>query len=486
MKNLSLTTRLNASFSVILLVTVVLAAVSWKTVSDLSGALQKSTTITAKKGTVLSDIVARSGKMRGSVRGVIMYTLTNRPDMVQRSRSEFAAFGQDVLNAAATLGSLPLSNPEKEAEEAIQSAVRDWIPILNEISRLCASGQTGADLDPWTRKSIAAADRLDRATDILDGLVKKEFSEVTEFARSSVLKAKVAALPVIALAIAAGIVGLLIVARSNKQLRTVARELGEGAGCLSEAATHVSRLGHDLAGTASRQAASTEETSAAAEEVSTMARKIVDDASVASGLVAESRTCVETGAAELDRMSTAVERMNASTESVSKIIRVIEEIALQTNILALNAAVEAARVGNAGAGFAIVADEVRTLAKRSAQAANETSTLIVDAVESCRLGASYIAPLRDAFSRIRTVTGDVSGLVEQLHESCLQQSIGMQQIGKAMTNIEQGTQHTAASAEQSAAAGEQMLAQASTLHGLGETVRALVGIEEPAGRGMRR
>lgn len=212
--------------------------------------------------------------------------------------------------------------------------------------------------------------------------MKQEFAEAAEVSESAVSNARLEALPVIAIAILAAVGGLLVVRRSNKQLRALIQNLGESSVCPTEAALQVSQMGQSLSDTASHQAASTEETSAAADHVDEMARKIGANAVLASGLVSQSRTAVETGAADLDRMSSAAERMNTAAESVSRITRVIEDIAFQTNILALNAAVEAARVGSAGAGFAVVADEVRTLSKRSADAASETSALIQDAVLS--------------------------------------------------------------------------------------------------------
>jgi methyl-accepting chemotaxis protein/methyl-accepting chemotaxis protein-1 (serine sensor receptor) len=167
---------------------------------------------------------------------------------------------------------------------------------------------------------------------------------------------------------------------------------------------------------------------------------------------------------------------------VAKIIRVIDEIAFQTNILALNAAVEAARAGEAGMGFAVVADEVRNLAQRSAQAAKDTAALIEESIARSREGSTKLDQVAGAIRAITESSGKVKVLVDEVKQGSEEQARGIRQIAKAISHMEQVTQKSAASAEASASAGQQMSAQAETLRQVAEQLQAMVGSEDSRAR----
>jgi methyl-accepting chemotaxis protein len=168
-------------------------------------------------------------------------------------------------------------------------------------------------------------------------------------------------------------------------------------------------------------------------------------------------------------------------------VKVIDEIAFQTNILALNAAVEAARAGAAGQGFAVVADEVRNLAQRSAQAARETATLIEESVAMSRGGSDKVQQVADAIHSITGSTAKVRTLVDEVAAGSQEQSRGIEQISKAISEMEQVTQQAAAGAEESAAAGQQLSAQADALRHAVNHLRSMVdGTTFGAATGTRR
>jgi methyl-accepting chemotaxis protein len=173
-------------------------------------------------------------------------------------------------------------------------------------------------------------------------------------------------------------------------------------------------------------------------------------------------------------MAVSMDEINASSDAISKIIRVIDEIAFQTNILALNAAVEAARAGEAGLGFAVVADEVRNLAQRCAQAAKDTAGMIEESISKSNDGKTKLDRVAKAVRSITESAGKAKTLVDEVKLGNEEQARGIEQIAKGITQMEQVTQSTAAQAEESAAASSELSTQAQAIGLVVLRIRALV------------
>jgi methyl-accepting chemotaxis protein/methyl-accepting chemotaxis protein-1 (serine sensor receptor) len=206
-----------------------------------------------------------------------------------------------------------------------------------------------------------------------------------------------------------------------------------------------------------------------------MARKNSENARGAADLVAQSQQKFDRTKQSLDQMIAAIDQIHTQSGKISKIIKVIDEIAFQTNILALNAAVEAARAGEAGMGFAVVADEVRNLSQRCAQAAGDTAALIE---ESIARSAGGKAKVDDVVAAVRSITEEsakVKTLVEEVNLGGRQQALGIEQIAKGIQQIEQVTQANAANAEETAAAAVELNAQSDSLKGIVGRLTAMVG-----------
>jgi len=281
-------------------------------------------------------------------------------------------------------------------------------------------------------------------------------------------------LVVACLLLAAVAVAVFVVLGINRVLRTAVGELSQGAGQVASAAGQVSISSQSLAQGSSEQAASLEETSASSEEINSMARKNSENLRLAAGLVTQSQQKFDETNQSLQATVAAMGEINTQSGKISKIIKVIDEIAFQTNILALNAAVEAARAGEAGMGFAVVADEVRNLAQRCAQAAKDTAALIEESVAKSNDGKSKVDQVAVAIRSITEASASVKTLVDEVNLGSQEQARGIEQITKAITQMERVTQSTAASAEQSASAAEQLNAQSETMKDVVARLMAMV------------
>jgi len=275
--------------------------------------------------------------------------------------------------------------------------------------------------------------------------------------------------------IGTAVMGWALVQNIKKSLQGVVTEISSGADQVSSAAVQISSSSQSLAEGTSQQAASLEETSASTEEINSMARRNSENSHAAADLVKQSDERFADTNRSLQGMVLAMGEINASSDKISKIIKVIDEIAFQTNILALNAAVEAARAGEAGMGFAVVADEVRNLAQRCAQAARDTAVLIEESISKSNDGKLKVDQVAKAIQVITEQSAQVRTLVDEVHLGSQEQTRGIEQIGRAIVQMEQVTQKAAASAEESASGAEELHAQSASLKDIVGRLNAMVG-----------
>ena len=224
---------------------------------------------------------------------------------------------------------------------------------------------------------------------------------------------------------------------------TMVEKLSDMIGC-NVAASHAQAEG------TIEQAASLEQTAAALEELNSMSKKNSDNAHQAILHTGEANKLVDKVNNSMKELRQGIERIDAASGEMAKIIKIIDEIAFQTNLLALNAAVEAARAGDAGAGFAVVADEVSNLAMRAAEATQNTSALIEDNIKNVSNGLEMVAVTDDAFVEVVDSVSKVHGLIDEIAAASSEQSIGINQITQAMNEMDKVTQGNAATAEKMA------------------------------------
>ena len=267
---------------------------------------------------------------------------------------------------------------------------------------------------------------------------------------------------------------LWLVYKITGALRQVVTEMDQGAGSVASAAADVSSSSQSLAQGASEQAASLQETAASSEQINSMTQKNAGNAQAAAELTLRVNQHVRDTNRTLEEMMASMKQITAASGRISQVLKVIDEIAFQTNILALNAAVEAARAGEAGMGFAVVSDEVRNLAQRSAQAARDTAIMIEESIAKSKEGDAKLSKVAESIRTITESAGKVKALVEEVNLGSHEQARGIEQISKAVTQMERVTQQAAASAEQSASASQELNAEAEAMRATVRRLRAMV------------
>lgn len=240
-------------------------------------------------------------------------------------------------------------------------------------------------------------------------------------------------------------------------------EFYDAAGQVAAGAQNVSNSSQILSQSATEQAATTEEITASMTEVATQTKLNAEHAVEANNLAQAAQDLATAGNTQMQKMLEAMMTINESSASISKIIKVIDDIAFQTNILSLNAAVEAARAGQYGKGFAVVAEEVRNLAARSAEAAKETAGLIASSIEKVNAGTQIANETAQSLSKIVDGIAKTSSLVGDIAAASNAQASGIIQVNQGISQIAQVTQRNTATSQESAAASEELAAQAETL-----------------------
>lgn len=280
--------------------------------------------------------------------------------------------------------------------------------------------------------------------------------------------------------LASGLLFSIAIIVSRRIREIVRRALGSTVRT-SDVAGAISSTSQRVAHGANTQASSLEESSASLEEIASTIRQNADHAKRASELTTVTRNAADTGAVEMQEMTGAMEAIASSSNEISAIIKTIDEIAFQTNLLALNAAVEAARAGEAGLGFAVVAEEVRALAQRSKAAARETSTRIEEAVRNGERGAEICGRVATSLSEIVSRIRDVDTIVGEISNASVEQTDGISQISRAVQEIDRITQENAAAAEETASSATELRDQSNDLSQiLSELLKLTDGRTQPA------
>ena len=365
---------------------------------------------------------------------------------------------------------------------AIRAKCEQFGQLYAKVRTLCSetlrTAQMNEDQKAFVLAETQAVDKGRAADSLISAITaeaERDFQTQTDLSASTFRSSVFWQLAVSCAGLVLTLVLVTLVIRGViRNLDRVIHGLNESASHVNSAANAVSGSSENLAGGARDQAVQLEETASTLTEMASTTKKNADTANATDATTQNNNKLIAAGSDAVSNMSKAMGEINDSAEQISAIIKTIEDIAFQTNLLALNAAVEAARAGEAGKGFAVVADEVRNLAGRSAQAARDTTHLIQTTIERVRNGSEIAGELDSSFKEIEEGSHSVARMISEIAQATNEQAHCVDQGNTAVAHLDKVTQSNAASAEEAASAADELLSEASLLNGMVDDLVSMV------------
>jgi methyl-accepting chemotaxis protein/methyl-accepting chemotaxis protein-1 (serine sensor receptor) len=453
----------------------VMGVTSYIAIQHLGSELETQSQATAKALALAGDIKATVFGVRIANRGVMLFSSINSEASVAKAEKAFQASHDDLEKKLADMAGRMTSDEGRQLVDNLRTSLAGYTDEHQHVAALSKEGKVDEAVKYDSVVGVKLGGEMSKyAGELSDRQIKWSEEAMARGARIRSWSTYTTILMLVACA-SIGALLLYLGFQVAACLRAVSESLKSVSSEITSTAGELAHSSSSLATSSTQQAASLEEVSAAAEEVSGMVKQsaeIADQTADAVGQEAEIEAEVQVA------MKATTESMgeinNASTQ-IAKIIKVIDEIAFQTNILALNAAVEAARAGEAGMGFAVVADEVRNLAHRSADAARETNGIIEKSIATARHGSERIAVVAGCLERRAKLHSVVREQSERTRVACREQAKGIQEVTVAAHQISSATQVASTNADQGARASEQLSSEAERLTGAIQQLDELIG-----------
>jgi methyl-accepting chemotaxis protein len=474
---MSLTKKLLGSFGTMLGLVLLLGVGALLVTRDLSGDLEHAANVTARQQYLAGQVSADAAELTSLERGGVLAAMLVDAAHQRTYQQDFSQHAGSLRKAISELRKMADTNEAAARLQSLEQQSSLVSQAHEDLRQAMANQQMDAGLIIFAQKVQPSLEEIRRQAASLVEQQTRDLASASAVSSAKSARSTVVTIALLLISLGVGVGVLWLVRHAGAALKDLAARMSESAERVSGAASMVSGSSQSLSAGASQQAASLEETSASTEEIASITRKNADHALQVAGLMQKSADGAVAVNQSLDRMVKQMGEIGTSSNKIARIIKVIDEIAFQTNILALNAAVEAARAGEAGLGFAVVADEVRNLAQRCAQAARDTAGLIEDSIATSRDGNARLDQMAGDVRGMTESATQVKSLVDEVNMGSQEQARGMEQIARAVMQMEQVTQRTAASAHESASAGADLNNHANALRTLVHEMREMVGVE---------
>jgi methyl-accepting chemotaxis protein len=473
MSRWTLARKLTASYATLVALGALVGIVFFIRTGELSARLEAVSSTSLPAIYSLGRLEGFAKDLRGNMRSHIV---TASPEGKAKADKDLAALASGFASELSAYSLRANSEDERAMVEKVRPAYDRFIESWNGPRGLSVSGNPDGAMSAFMTGTMPAVKQLMENLDQLTEMKKAEADRNVVAGTDAAASGRWwAATLIMAIMLAGAALSWAMVRSIGGPLARAAAELSQASEQISSAAGQVASASQSLAQGASEQAQSVDDTATAAARLSAAAEENTGQFHNASELVEAVGGRVRRGGETLAAMTASMADINRSSERIAQILKVIEEIAFQTNILALNAAVEAARAGEAGMGFAVVADEVRNLAQRSSQAARDTAALVEESMSSARQGRDTLGHMAAVIEDITRTSADMSAVVVRVTESGVAQSESIHSISRSVSELQQLAQGSASVAEETAAAGEQMSAQSANLRTTMRVLEAVVG-----------
>jgi methyl-accepting chemotaxis protein/methyl-accepting chemotaxis protein-1 (serine sensor receptor) len=395
-------------------------------------------------------------------RRLVLSGLGNDQEGLTRARETMRRTRETGATLLGDLKSRSTADDSRRRIDDITAKLAAWDVAYTQVNQLITSGDASAAWDITRKTSGPLLESVRAGATAIVKDQETRFAKSVQLADDHYRFMRLLLIGMFLLSIPVALLVAFGVRAVTRTLRTLTSDLGSNANQVAAAAVEVAGASQALSKGAGEQAASLEETSAAMVEMTSIAKRNAESSHAVAEMTADASSLIAAANSALTEMVASMAAIKTSSDKVAKIIKTIDEIAFQTNILALNAAVEAARAGEAGMGFAVVADEVRSLAQRSAQAARDTATLIEESIERASEGQRRVELVSSSVTAVSNSAAKIKAVIEEVSAASREQISGIEQVTHAVSEMERVTQATAASAEENAAVGEELSAQAET------------------------